>query len=270
MGAIILVVCFLSGYVYIKTSKHQQHLTSREDGHRYYFRCGYRGFLFCLFAVLTAFILDYFNLPSAFLKHTNWTTIERLIGPTWKLKPGEYRNIKYFLISFLAVPYAVIWANICNLFRNAERSDQIVLERIGTSLEKYLSELGNSYKTVLITLNSRKTYVGIVKNTALEAGEVQYIKLLPILSGYRDEKTLNPQFTTNYFEHYSNNLNDQGDPNDNNGAKLEDFVVLLPVAEVNQIGQFNIDTYRQFIGQDPLSEGTQQVIGTGYSTSINV
>lgn len=58
---------------------------------------------------------------------------------------------------------------------------------------------------ILITLNNRKVYAGFVLELPyMNEREDWYIKLLPLRSGYRDEKILNLSMTHNYEEIWSN------------------------------------------------------------------
>ncbi|MBT0647116.1 hypothetical protein KJJ93_29425, partial [Escherichia coli] len=56
-------------------------------------------------------------------------------------------------------------------------------------------------KSILVTLSSRKVYVGIVNGiqepTESEAPN-SYISIFPIMSGYRDKDTLSITFTNSY------------------------------------------------------------------------
>ncbi|GIU45773.1 hypothetical protein [Shewanella algidipiscicola] len=244
MGAFAVAFILISGYLYVSNSKYQKYITRREDGHRYYFRCGSFGILFCVVGIFFAVVCDYYNWPSAALALID-TSIEKLSGPTSKLTVQEYLNAKLLAGSAFALPIAFAIAWIENYFRDDDKSRKYINDVKSPALEKFLFECGETVSSVLITLASRKVYVGLVHEIPIEAGEVEHFTILPMLSGYRDKDRLTVKFTTNYFVHYENQLDDAGDPRDE-GVCLDDFIEVIPVSEMVHIGRFDIDTYKNF------------------------
>lgn len=95
---------------------------------------------------------------------------------------------------------------------------------------------------VIVTLKSRKFYVGFVHCPAFEHGTFDYLELLPLLSGYRDKDTLAVNVTTNYKEHYEKSGILKGRAN----LDLMDFRTLVPKSEIEGISFFDLDTYSSF------------------------
>lgn len=248
MGAFAVAFILISGYVYVSTSTYQKYITRREDGHRYYFRCGTFGILFSVVGIIIAFVLDGYNVPSVVLNHVFNTSIEQLTGVTRYTKTfQDYLMLKLILGSGLAVCLARFTSFVENKIRSDEESRKFVHMVKSPALEKFLFECGSNLQTVLITLGSRKVYVGMVNDIPIESGEVEHFTILPILSGYRDKDKLTVTFTTNYYLHYKNNLDGNGDPLDGTGACLDDFIEMIPVSEIAHLGRFDIDTYKEFI-----------------------
>lgn len=125
---------------------------------------------------------------------------------------------------------------------------------IEASVRKYL---------ILITLSSRKFYVGIVNCPRFENGKADYLAILPMISGYRDKNTLTTHITSNYKKIYvkSGLLNEDGtfiDYKNSKGSssteqassqpkvKLEDFRTLIAYSEIQTISYFDTDTYNEF------------------------
>ncbi|GGP37220.1 hypothetical protein GCM10009347_01470 [Shewanella algicola] len=248
MGAFAVAFILISGYIYVSNSTFQMYITRREDGHRYYFRCGAYGIFFCLIGIIISIALDRFNIPTIALKCIFRTSIEELTGVTQYTKSlQDYLSLKMVLGSSLAVVLAPLASKLDNFFRDDEQSRNYIHKEKSPALEKFLFECGSELQTVLITLKSRKVYVGMVNDIPIESGDVEHFSILPILSGYRDKDKLTVSFTTNYYLHYQNNLNDEGEPVDGSGACLDDFVEMIPVSEIAHIGRFDIDTYKSFI-----------------------
>ncbi len=84
-------------------------------------------------------------------------------------------------------------------------------------------------KSILISMNNKKVYVGIV-NALGEPNEKdgpnQQISILPIMSGYRENDTLNVCFTNDY-----NNIEDY------------DTSVIIPVSQITQVSWFTIEVH---------------------------
>ncbi|HBS3049474.1 TPA: hypothetical protein MAE92_005542, partial [Klebsiella pneumoniae] len=111
-------------------------------------------------------------------------------------------------------------------------------------LESLLIEAAVRKMPVIITLGSRKFYVGIVDCPQFEHGKTDYLQMLPLLSGYRDKDTLTVNVTTNYKRHYMDSgiLGGAGDGQ----ITLADFRTLVPKDEIEGISFFDTDTYSQF------------------------
>jgi hypothetical protein len=247
MGAFAVAFILISGYTYVSKSTFQKYITRREDGHRYYFRCGAYGILFSLVGVLIAVVLDALNLPSALLYHFD-TSIEQLTHITKLAKTlQDYLSIKLLLGSCLAIFLAYIAALVENFFRDDDKSRKSIHATKSPPLEKFLFECGSKLQTILITLGNRKVYVGLVNDIPIESGDVEHFTILPILSGYRDKDTLSVIFTVNYYQHYEKHLAEDGSPLDGEGACFDDFIEIIPVSEIAHIGSFDIETYKKFI-----------------------
>ncbi len=245
MGAFIVVFILISGYLFVYNSSYQRFTARREDGQRYYFRCGAFGMFFIVLGIVVSFILDQLNIPSYLLQLAD-LSVEQFLGPTYKMPIREYWGIKMTIGAGLAVPFAWLFALIENFFRDEEKTRDYIYENLSSDMERFLSLCGAETKTILITLSNQKIYVGFVTDVRLENSEIDYFTILPVLSGYRCKEKLTVNFTTNYYVHYENLLDDNGNPLNGEGASLEDFIELIPVSEIVHIGKFDIETYKQF------------------------
>ncbi|MDX7421521.1 hypothetical protein SJ301_31360, partial [Klebsiella pneumoniae] len=54
-----------------------------------------------------------------------------------------------------------------------------------------------------VTLRSRRIYVGMIHTATLEYEKTANIVLIPMLSGYRDAKTMNLRIENNYSRWYA-------------------------------------------------------------------
>lgn len=96
----------------------------------------------------------------------------------------------------------------------------------GSPLDNLFFESIKSRKPVLISLNSRKVYVGLIISMGEpneSEGLGQEIVLLPVMSGYRDKDTLSIDFTNDYAGFQENEVNVVIDSSSIESASWFDF-----------------------------------------------
>jgi hypothetical protein len=76
-------------------------------------------------------------------------------------------------------------------------------------------------------------------------GKIEFISLLPMLSGYRNGKK-KIRFTTNYYDHYEQYVVSVGN-NELNELDLDDFRLVLPTIEIASVSRFDVDAYIKFM-----------------------
>lgn len=94
-------------------------------------------------------------------------------------------------------------------------------------------------KVVLISLSSRKIYVGIIKSMGEPTesnGTNQEISLMPLMSGYRDKDTLNIMFTNNY---------NYQEPTKENSLKENDFEIVIDSSIIETASLFDFSEYEK-------------------------
>jgi hypothetical protein len=123
------------------------------------------------------------------------------------------------------------------------------VRELGDPLVKMLFDAADSPRPVFLTLDSRKIYVGFVKAAPNLERENVNVGLLPLLSGYRDPTTLQPNFVQDYDSVYASGI---VDPND--------FQVAIPIGRIQSAQYFNKSTYAEFFakrecaGEQPSAE----------------
>lgn len=97
---------------------------------------------------------------------------------------------------------------------------------------------------ILFTLESGKVYVGWAVSAPNPVQERKSVRILPIISGYRDKDTQKVQFTTDYYAV----LMEVSESEETNHS-LEDFEVVIPASDLSACHLFDLDLYNQhFIG----------------------
>lgn len=73
------------------------------------------------------------------------------------------------------------------------------IDEIGDEVEQLFKQSFLDKLLIQITLKNNKVYVGFA-DTILPPKETNYLKIVPLISGYRDSETKKLEFTTEYFE----------------------------------------------------------------------
>lgn len=138
---------------------------------------------------------------------------ELIIRDSIKFKARFKRTPKYISSNCIIQPYLLYIANNKH-FERLNRKLRIkakilykteILGRIikDSPLDRLLLDAFNGKKLVMFTLRNRQVYIGRVSSTGEPTenkGVDQEVCLIPIMSGYRDEKSLSVDLITHYRE----------------------------------------------------------------------
>ncbi len=255
MGALALGIVLIVGYFYQNNHPYRRLELIRSTGYHIYFKAGLSGFIFLILAVIFWILIDLLDLPSALIDSYNLKDSLSYIKNNnhW----NEIKMVAIFALMFLFSAISVITRKLLN---NKEKS----LERVKTiahELELLIINATISVSPIRIELGCGKVYIGIPETPNLEQGEVKYITLLPLLSGYMDEKK-KIIFNNNYYRHYEDNFSDHNINATNSHSSMKDFSIVLPVEEVVVASRFSIDAFIQF-----RKDTNSELLGTPSGTS---
>ncbi len=100
-------------------------------------------------------------------------------------------------------------------------------------------------KPILITLTSRKIYVGVPLSSAyLHRNPNAELAIIPYASGFRDKKTHELVFNTDYTDIVLSSI--EGGKDRIEGLDVTDFRVVIPVSEIVSVRMFDFCVYRRF------------------------
>lgn len=222
------------------------------DGYTLYFYVAGYGVILCSVNFVIIYSLDYFNVPSELLSSfgVSWREVNGKNPPLIK-----YDILKPFCYSIFAVFFTYFCAKLYSLFvdRTSRYKYQLSLEAAESSdFENLLFSAMTHYRQVCITLNCNKVYVGNVYNFDPMRGRIEYITILPLLSGYRGSKKKNIKFTTNYWEHYKRKIGDSADDSENSEMKsmMQGFLIVIPAKDIDILSNFDIEAYKDFLKSD--------------------
>lgn len=253
MYAILLAVVLVLGYRLESQHPIKRLRLVRETGYNLYFRVAYTGFenvtLALLPASLSILIISIVNNVSAsqFLNEKNIATF-----------------FQFILVISLSLFTTLI--TLCKIYRakiefvgatvNEESSEesqsdynpakQILYEeimKVANDLEKMIIIAARDVTPLRILLPNGKVYIGYPRTPELDHGEVKYIELLPILSGYLNEEQ-QLVISRNYFKHYKECYSNDGElleskANHSGHDNISQFIIILKVEDVKLLSYFS-------------------------------
>ncbi|CAN5841534.1 hypothetical protein BH23ACT11_BH23ACT11_23930 [soil metagenome] len=176
------------------------------------------------------------------------------IGRVWAavVSPFQISALATYFGAFLWGP---ILAFVVNRFYGADRASTDAIERYGSEQEQLLFRAMQENSFVSVTLNNRKVYIGWPVYSPDTRRETKDFRLLPAVSGYRDEQTLDLHLTTQYFE-----ILEKVRSGTVYGLNANDFEVMLPLENVVSVGLFSlaIDQKLFKIQSDDASEDERE------------
>ncbi|TDS93426.1 hypothetical protein [Erwinia rhapontici] len=255
MNTLILAIVLLSGYVYVINSSISRYKFKRAEGWGAYFYVAMWGAWFTIASWLMCSllsILGFFRWAfSWFISHDVFDKemVERLF-PLAPSATFKFVDLKFALFGVVAILLALLWAKVgLPILKRLRRGEHYKLLELEAVVKDHPHEMmlmiaSVTKQPVLVTMGSRKFYVGIVVERRFDDGQTDYLSLVPLLSGYRDKDRLTTTVTTNYQTHYEESgiLNGSGESR----LTLDDFKVLISFDEIDTISYFDSVAYSRF------------------------
>lgn len=240
--AVLLLLPLVGGFIFSSSFNPTRYLASREEGHRLYFRAAFFGLgLF----VVVVFLRQWLKADFEFYRALEGKLRALLAG---YLKDAEKPYA--FDLTIVAVESVLIsWplAKLCNFFY--WKGPALARAIKHDDFEQLLNEAVSRTLPIALSMSSRKVYVGFVMQTFDPAHDRKWIKILPLVSGYRDKDNLQIQFVTNYHDAYGRV--DPAQPDARLAGPLrhlapKDFGIVLPVDNIESANLFDLEAYKRF------------------------
>lgn len=153
----------------------------------------------------------------------------------WSLffNPFGVPALSIYVGAFLLGP---LLALIVNRFYGAGKASTRAIKRYGDEREKLFFQAMQDGSLVLVSMEDRKVYIGWPVYSPDLRRDTKDFRLLPVLSGYRDEQTLELRVTTQYLDAY-----DQVRAGALPGLKAADFETVLPMEKVISANLFALE-----------------------------
>lgn len=213
----------LGGYIFIKKSTWFRFYTIRYNAQE---------------LLLSSAVAGLIGVTAAFLIATSISFLLPDFYDWWK-QTIHFDFLGTALLAFLCLVTAGFVPN--RWIDEEERIKQIIKED-NDGIEQILLKALEEAKLVSITLQSRKVYIGFIsQNFFAPYTGVRSIKVIPVYSGYREEKDFHIEFTTSYDEVIRYTIEDEDIELD-----IDDFQLGIPISEIVTVNIFDPRVYEKF------------------------
>jgi hypothetical protein len=245
-NAVFALVLLASGYIFLRRWRISRAHVFRSDGHALYFLVVVASFALSLESAVIWEELKSLSVLGQELSHY----VDSLLH-VFTLDPQSMRLGSTAAIS-IPLAFATAWVFNAPLDRCASLLGRLLMRlSCFSELEEFLWVTGLRGLPVMITLSSSKVYVGYTMDEPTQSrSENNWIRLEPLLSGYRDD-TQRFQLTVVYAF-----LHDSDAPE--KGIVPSDFDVLLPVSDIKSVHAFDLKVYSEIFRKTPDDSGQEE------------
>lgn len=247
MNFSVYVLPVLAGYLFLVGCYYFRFSTLRASGYHVFLKSGLFGFLF----FVTSFLLVGYTFPQS-------SSIQPYIAKVF----GTSTQSKLVASCFISIPISGLVLVLVNTVYKEKKALLSTAYRIGAFTEVLFQESMRKGELIEVTTNNKKVYVGFILSCSPDlTGAYSEIFLLPIMSGYRKEKTLKVVFTTKYVPIYLQFFRSELGVEITADHESEGLVQLLlslsqttnnkfrlaiPIREIVSARVFEYDVYEQF------------------------
>jgi hypothetical protein len=143
---------------------------------------------------------------------------------------------------------SILFTEISNLVVNKDKRVSRAINKIGNEFERLCESCYRNIDLIQITLKNEKVYVGIVKALPIPSHS-NYLRILPVYSGYRHKDTKKLEFTTQYLDVYATYVQ-SGEVYD-----IRDLTnLVIKIDEIISASKFDIEMYDRFLKQADIGK----------------
>ncbi len=235
MNIAVLLVIFVSGFVFTNSYPPARFKQLRSTGWDSYSHIAAWGLVFCAISGICVIAIDMWGSLSPVF---HWLNID----PQDFARASAFTRREGLLVIWGVVSIGFAWI-VGRAFTTASAKKKAI-SRLATenAFELMLYDSAEQVKPVLVSLDSRKVYIGVVYRISNDEalGKTEYFSILPLWSGYRHKDTLALKITTFYEDHYAIVLA-QGPMT--NERLFDQFKIAICSTEVSTLSYFDIGVY---------------------------
>ncbi|CAD7534246.1 MULTISPECIES: hypothetical protein [Aeromonas] len=253
MATILVSIILISGFIFVTNHLPSRYKYKRSNGWDAYFYVATWGIGFLVIGWALASLLSYWGILRWLANFASFDQQDaaRLIPLT------DGKELSYGMLKLAAwMVLSISIAALCGMLSRLRAKDPITrwntISKVVSSnhLESLLIYASSAPFPIVATLSSRKVYIGIVTTPGIENGAIEYIEVLPLLSGYRNKDELTLHITTNYHDHYKRRGLLSREKTSSHRLSINDFRVIIPVSEIETLSLFDRETYNDFKAQE--------------------
>jgi hypothetical protein len=237
----LLLLALAGGFIFAERWLPTRYRITRAEGQQVYLYAA----LYAVLLLLLSLVL--FGAAAAIIPEK----FECRINQLWSGILGPYKLDVPALPPFV-VAFTLGWlgAPLLNRISNFEKVSTNIINEHGSQLEQFLYDAVIDAQLLFVALDNKKVYVGWATlppklKTRLDAA-TEHFGFLPVRSGYLDQATLEPVYTTEYGPVYERIL--EGTLR---GLDMADFEILLPMDKVVVIRPYSLDVPQELFSLDP-------------------
>lgn len=248
MWAALIVIILVCGYHYTKCHLPSRYKQNRAVGWNAYFDVALKGGEFLVSGILLAFLIFIIMFSAMFLLNI----LAYLGVPYEKFTFAQdiWKSRIFGLSMFSAVCLGcTVFMSIVQAsqatkdYKDPQKRVEIFREIAAHSaIESILLESIERGLLLLVTLKSRKVYVGMIDEARFNQLDTNTLVLIPFMSGYRHKDTLTFCVEHNYVDHYQN----QGITLTSEPLSVYQYRHVLPFDQIESFSLFNVNTYEKF------------------------
>lgn len=241
MSAVLLLLILVSGFIFTSLHVPARFKQKRVTGWDSYFYVVAWGACWGFSSAVLCVLIDYFDCVARTLQLLD---IQLKDLSKLAIKFDDLRLIAWALTSVLMALSVGSLSKLYYFLLTDRKLKLIAKIARNDHLDTFVLEASATQRPILVTLGSRKCYVGICFGEAgFDDGGSEHISILPLLSGYRDKDSLSLEIKTNYHIHFEDN-NIYSGAHDN--LTVNDFRVIIPKSEIESYSFFDVDTFKSF------------------------
>lgn len=209
MGTAIFMVLMVCGYWYTSRDLSTRFKIKRSFGWDVYFLVALYGCIFVLQGVIATGLLWLLLLGLSLADNRFHFTSQHYAN--WQI---DFMNWSFLGIQapvILMLAFAIIFCLYRSNWAGSARLDgegrKQLYKRLARSsgIEQLLYQCMEEGELAMVTLKSRRIYIGMIHTATLEYEKTANIVLIPMLSGYRDGKKMDMRIEHNYSKWYAEN-----------------------------------------------------------------
>jgi len=244
----LIFITLLAGYNFGANSKTTRYFLCRNSGYSYYFRISCYGIILLITAFITFLILKNFTGIIDFIM----SLTENYYGKFDENRFIHSQIVYTGIVGFIMLFYSCIYLVINFIISKSEYLTDLVYQRAirNRDFERLVYRAIRQSSLLQVSMSNGKVYVGYVIRTIDPDAERTELRMLPVLSGYRDDT--GTVIFKNKYSHVLNILSDDfveidciNTDEEMDDIGLADFEIVLPYGEIRHSSLFDYFIYSQ-------------------------